>query len=151
MPRNTRGGNKHKKGKNVVQNDNIKLELKEDGQVYGKITKKFGSKRIEAECSDNLKRSCIIRGGLYKKCWLNIGDIVLVDVADQEAIINRKYTPKEAGMLKAQGEISFEVVDNVVTDTSNVSIRDVAPQSFIPTLDNLDQEDSNDEYDIDDL
>ncbi len=52
MPRGAgKGGNKRKKNKNSNFNNRRPLELKEEGQEYGLVSKMLGSSRIECVCS----------------------------------------------------------------------------------------------------
>ena len=120
MPRsNVTGGKHHKKGKKHKGPVNVKLdnaiEYAGVDQVYGLVKKKDGGSRLHVECSDGKERSARIPGKFFKKVWMNVGDIVLCDlnVGGDDAIcaINKKYTHKDANLLKSQGKISFEVAE----------------------------------------
>jgi len=77
MPKNLKGGNKAKKGKNTTA---AKAELHDigEGQMIGKVIRMLGDRRAEVYCNDNVKRTCKIRGKLRKKVWIATSDIVLV-------------------------------------------------------------------------
>ena len=87
MPKNLKGGSKHKKFKNtnvqeITQKD---LILKTDKlQDYGKVEKLYGNCRVELLCNDKQKRLGIIRGSMRKKQWLNINSIVLYSLREYE-------------------------------------------------------------------
>ena len=77
MPKNLKGGNKAKKGKNTTA---AKAELHDigDGQMIGKVIRMLGDRRALVYCNDNVERTCKIRGSLRKKVWIATSDIVLV-------------------------------------------------------------------------
>ena len=77
MPKNLKGGNKAKKGKNTTA---LKAELHDIGedQMIGKVIRMLGDRRALVYCNDNVERVCKIRGKLRKKVWIATSDIVLV-------------------------------------------------------------------------
>ena len=86
MPKNLKGGSKHKKFKNsntseITAKDMI---LKEENQDYAKVEKLLGNCRVELLCNDGEKRLGIIRGNMRKKQWINSNSIVLYSVRDYE-------------------------------------------------------------------
>ena len=84
------------------------LEFKTEGQEYGYILKLLGDSRAEVFCYDGKKRSGIIRGKMKKRCWIRIGDHVLVslrDYQDNKCDIIFKYFDTEVRNLKIYGEI----------------------------------------------
>ena len=91
--RNIRGGRKHKKAKKDCSKKEKKLDFKMHDQEYGKILKKLGEGRFQTFCYDGKERICKIRGKLRKRCWINVGDTVLISLrAYQEGkgdIINK--------------------------------------------------------------
>ncbi len=87
MPKNTQGGNKAKKGKNVNNKDYTTMEPEnlESGmdqeQFYAIITKKFGNGRVEILCENENIYTARVRGVLHKKkVFLNIDDVVVVSI-----------------------------------------------------------------------
>ncbi|CCD72218.1 Eukaryotic translation initiation factor 4C [Caenorhabditis elegans] len=109
MPKNKgKGGKNRRRGKN--ENDFMKreLDLKEEGQEYGQVSKMLGNGRVQVFCFDGKQRVCHIRGKLRKKVWINVGDIILVglrDYQDDKGDVILKYTPDEARRLKNEGLI----------------------------------------------
>lgn len=87
MPKNTFGGNKAKKGKNVNNKEYTSMEPEklESGvdqeQFYAIITKKFGNGRVEILCENETVYSARVRGALHKKkVFINVDDIVVVSI-----------------------------------------------------------------------
>lgn len=85
MPKNLKGGNKHKKMKNNNDNKDDVLILKDsEDQDYGKVQKLLGNCRVELICNDKEKRLGIIRGQMRKKVWVNINSVVLYSKREYE-------------------------------------------------------------------
>ena len=108
MPKNTKGGKKHKTHKNSTESSKRPLYLKESGQEYAIICKLLGNSRLEIKCGDDKIRLGIIRGSMKKKIWLNTDDYILValrEFEDGKADIIHKYYPEEVNILKKEKEI----------------------------------------------
>ena len=85
MPKNLKGGNKHKKMKNNKDNNEDVLILKDsEDQDYAKVQKLLGNCRVELICNDKEKRLGIIRGQMRKKVWVNINSVVLYSKREYE-------------------------------------------------------------------
>ena len=86
MPKNLKGGNKHKKMKNKNTDELTSKDfiLKESEQDYAKVQKLLGNCRVELLCNDSEIRLGIIRGNMRKKRWLNNNSIVLYSIRDFE-------------------------------------------------------------------
>ena len=88
MPKNVKGGSKHKKMKNnsnsdeITQSDLILKSGKE--QDYGKVEKILGNGRFSLLCNDKIIRLGIIRGKMRKRNWVNMGSIVLYSIREYE-------------------------------------------------------------------
>ena len=83
------------------------MPLREDGQVYGRVTKMLGSGRLLATCSDGPERLCKIRGNMRKREWVRVGDTVLVALRsfqDAKADVVFKYQDAEVHRLRKLGE-----------------------------------------------
>lgn len=115
---NQTGGKNHKKYKknnNEAPKEKVLklIPLNDKTQVYAIVKKKQGGSRITVLCSDNITRSAIIPGKMYKKVWFNENDVILCDLnmgTDNLCYITHKYTGKEASKLKDMGHINFEEV-----------------------------------------
>ena len=112
-----------RKNKRNARGENIskrELVFKEDGQEYAQVLKMLGDGRVEAQCFDGVKRICKIRGKLWKKVYIRVGDVVLIglrDYQDEKADIILKYTADETKNLKIYGELPS---DAVITDAAGV-------------------------------
>jgi translation initiation factor 1A len=126
MPKNTKGGKKHKRGKNLTT-DKRELIFKEDGMEYGQAVKMLGSGHVEVFCFDGVTRLGKIRGKMRKRVWIAVGDMVLVGLREFEhdrCDVMYKYNSDEARNLKAYGEIPTDVVvnENEFDEESDVEI-----------------------------
>ena len=113
-----KGGKGHKKHKNKDSTEIFRqLIFKEDGQVYGSITKALGNGRFSVKCfgdegEEDKVINCTIRGNMRKREWIAVGDIVLVSLRDfqpDKADIILKYLPYEVRKLKECNEIDKSV------------------------------------------
>lgn len=111
MPKNKgKGGKARRRGKNE-SDEKREIQLKEDEQEYGQVTKICGNCYFEVQGFDGVSRMCHARGKMRKKVWINLGDIVLFglrDFQDGKADIIFRYTSDEARKLKTMGELPNE-------------------------------------------
>jgi len=128
MPKtNTLGGKKKKRGKNRLHEYRTKkIELATDAQEYGIISNIIGGGKFNVLCYDNklttTKRTCLVRGSMRKKIWLNTGDIILIALRDfgkLHDIIN-KYNTDEIITLKNLNLIP----SNTINDDQEVDFID---------------------------
>lgn len=112
MPRNTKGGNKAKRGKNCAPKEFITIAEHDENQHYGKITKVLGSCRFEVlSLKDNKTRLGHIRGNLRKRAWMNNNDTVIIALRtfeDNKCDIIHVYSTDETQVLITSGEIPKE-------------------------------------------
>ena len=113
MP-NFKGGKKHKKGKKRGFGEKRELVYKTEDQEYAQVLRKLGDGRLECNCFDGQKRTCVIRGKMRKRVWINDGDIVLASLREfgDTADIVHKYYPEEAFELQELGEIPDNLAIN---------------------------------------
>ena len=111
MPKNKRGGNKAKKGKNTpnVSKRPLVVKDKNSKQLYGLVTKKCGGcpPILEIECEDGITRRCVVRGKQRKRVWMEPGNTVLIcyeNDASGEILI--KYENSEVRKLIDMGEFT---------------------------------------------
>lgn len=131
MPKNTgKGGKAHRKGKKPTEGEKRELEFKQDGMEYGQVIKVMGGGRFEILGNDGTKRLGHVRGKMFKRVWINTGDVVLVslrDYQDGKCDIMMKYNPDEIRSLKAYGELSGLSID----ERDENSDIDFAPKSAV--------------------
>ena len=100
------------------------LQLKEEGQEYGVVTRMLGNGRLECYCYDGKTRLCTIRGTMRRKVWINQGDTILIglrEYQDDKADVIHKFLPDEARELKKLGEIPKDAKINEATE-ENIGI-----------------------------
>ena len=84
------------------------MPLREDGQVYARVTHMLGNGRLTAACDDGQSRLCKIRGSMRKREWVRVGDTVLVCLRtfqDEKADVVHRYDDGEVTRLRKLGEI----------------------------------------------
>ena len=173
MPKsNVRGGKHHKKGKKkraVDDSVDHMITYAGVGQVYAFVKRRFGGSRLDVECSDGKMRSALIPGKFFKKIWINAGDILLCELNntndDSMCFIIHKYTNKDAAVLKSQGKINFEVVEeneetgyNFEGEGEDEDGPLIEPQRIMPDLNEMysldkesDEEEEQEEIDMNQL
>ena len=133
MVKNTKGGNKSKKGarKHITSSQPQRTRYAvEDGEVYGAVVKLYGGSNCEVMCNDGISRLCIIRnkfkgrgkrGNIINSCvW------VLVGVRDWEVRVNKPqrcdllevYSDADKEKLRQTAGCSFDTLLRVNTDGS---------------------------------
>ena len=78
---NKKGGKKHKRNKNEEVKEKT-LRLKEEGQEYAQITQCLGNCRFNVMCFDGKERMATMCGGMRKRRFVNMNDIILVSLRD---------------------------------------------------------------------
>ena len=125
MPKNVKGGSKHKKMKNTSNSDEITHEhliLKQgNDQDYGKVEKLLGNCRVTLLCNDKINRIGIIRGSMRKRQWLNVGNIVIYSIRPYEkdkVDIIHVYNNNVLKMLENRMNLNFNITgeDDSVDD-----------------------------------
>lgn len=111
MPKNLRGGNKHKKSKNYQEPLNkpktVQYPDKTNNETIAIIRKRLGASRVLVDCDDGRSRQAIISGKFKKKVWMVIDDIVLCEIGttgnESVCTIIHKYSDHEINLLKNDG------------------------------------------------
>ena len=111
MPKNKIGGNKAKKGKNIIKAAQ-ELYFREADEIYGVVINLLGSRRVNVFCSDGITRICLIKGAMRKKIWIHKGNYVLVSLRacstnQNNGDIIHKYSDEDVVKL-----YSFEELNN---------------------------------------
>lgn len=117
MPKNVKGGSKHKKQKNNTNDDYMEEIIYKNGeeQDYGKVDKLLGNCRVSLLCNDNENRIGIIRGSMRKKQWINVGNIVIYTKRlyekDKVDIIH-VYNNNILKMIESKLDLNFKVTED---------------------------------------
>ena len=141
MPKNIKGGNKAKKGKNSsLREFTRKLELPDDSgfQFYGLVLKHYGAttdimfldtrNNKDDDSSPRLKKAIgYVRGSIKKRCRPKINDIVIVAVRDYQSDkvdIIHKYNKDEMKELKKNNYLDQAFVNLIKANDAGVEIKD---------------------------
>ena len=141
MPKNVKGGSKHKKMKNNSNNDEITqsdLILKSGKeQDYGKIEKILGNGRFNLLCNDKITRLGIIRGKMRKRNWVNMGSIVLYSTRDYEkdkVDIIHVYSNTVLKMLEHKMNLNFNVSNEDNDDDDIFTTNNSYEEQFVENI-----------------
>lgn len=125
MPRNTTGGNKHKKGKNYNTSSRELGVSDNESTFYGLVQKALGGGHFAVHCNDSEDRIATLRGSLQRNTRIAAGDLVLISLREfekpkpgskQHCDIVLKYSSHEITQLKRQG-IYYKNTGNVFSVT----------------------------------
>lgn len=107
------GGKNRKKAKGSAMNTGRReLIFAEDGQCYAYVSESHGDGRYQVFCSDGGIRLAVLRGKLWKRCWIRRHDMILVtlrDYQDGKCDIVHKYSGDEVLRLIGVGEIAGDL------------------------------------------
>ena len=104
---NKKGGKKHKRNKHQEVKEKT-LRLKEEDQEYAQITQCLGNCRFTVMCFDGKERMATMCGGMRKRRFVNMNDIVLVSLRtwqDSKCDIIDSYDENLTRKLKEKGLI----------------------------------------------
>ena len=130
MPKNTTGGKKHKKAKNVVKVEKI-IEGDNEFQFYAKVNKKLGGGtfsvdvfipekkakvKVDGELQEKIVRFeevrkdqlALIRGSIRKRCRIEVGNVILVSLREFEirkVDIIHAYKTDDVNILRRQNKL----------------------------------------------
>lgn len=95
---------------------------KQDGQVYGRVTKTLGDGKFECICDDYVTRTCVIRGNMRNRVYVRVDDVVLVNLyvgmnQDDKGIISYRYSPDEVRVI--QSELNFHQTEEERKDETS--------------------------------
>mgnify|MGYP003653436249 CR=1 FL=1 len=105
MPKKTKRSKNSKNKKDVQKRS---LEFKDDMQEYAKIKKSLGDRRLIVTLPDSTEKMAIIPGRFRKRCWMKIGDIILISFREfqkEKIDVCYKYDADEARLLLEYNEI----------------------------------------------
>ena len=141
MPKNVKGGNKAKKGKNSsIREFSRKLELPDNSgyQFYGLVLKHHGAttdilyldNTVKGNDTDKrLKKATgYVRGSIKKRCRLTINDIVIIAVReyqDNKVDIIHKYNEDEMKLLQRNNYLDADFINVIKTHDASVDLNDI--------------------------
>ena len=79
--KNLQGGKRFKSSKQGGTGEPEYHDI-DKGQMVGKVIRNLGTRQMLVFCSDEKTRICHIRGGLRKRTWIVVGDIVLLSIRE---------------------------------------------------------------------
>ena len=123
MPKNKIGGSKHKKAKNYIESNSIRY--KENHENYGKVIRILGNCRFTVLCDDGLERLSIMRGKFKKRKFINLNDIVLLEIwdfQDDKSSIIHVYNEDNSVTIQEFTELPADMINKVVEDDPNIGI-----------------------------
>lgn len=107
------GGRNRRKAKGSAMNvSRRELIFAEDGQCYAYVSETHGDGRYRVYCSDGVDRLGVLRGKLWRRCWIRLHDVVLVTLRsfqDGKCDIVHKYGGDEVLRLMSMGEIAGDL------------------------------------------
>jgi translation initiation factor 1A len=116
MPVKKKGKKKGKK--RPGENTKRSLEIKGDLEEYAKISKMLGDRRVISILPDSEEVICIIPGRFRKRCWMTLGDVILIsnrEFQDGRYDVIHKYKIDEIRQLEKKGEIPKFFLDSLAT------------------------------------
>ena len=136
MGKNIRGGKKHKKSKNNIQQERILMFKEGRSEFYGKVVRKLGGPILLVLIEYNnevIEKKCKIRGKMRKRVWINPGDWILTSKRetneDDNFDVIYKYRENEVRELHKLKEIninmSLEDNDKCKKNESEILFEDV--------------------------
>ena len=135
MPKNVKGGSKHKKMKNTSNSDEITQEhliLKQGkDQDYGKVEKLLGNCRVTIMCNDKINRIGIIRGSMRKRQWLNVGNVVIYST--------RPYEKDKVDIIHVYNNNN---VLKILESSMNLNFNTMGEEDNVDDIFTLDEEDT---------
>ena len=151
MVKNTTGGKKHKKAKNVVKVEKI-VESDNEFQFYAKVNKKLGGGNFNVDVfipqkrkiiknedgsvvdkivrEEQLKKNqmALIRGSIRKRCRIDVGNIVLVSLREFEerkVDIIHSYRNDDVNYLRRSNKLpKTSIFDNDDANDINFELSD---------------------------
>ena len=99
------------------------LIYKQDMEEYSQITKMLGARRVTVMFPDKTEFIAIIPGRFRKRCWMKVGDIVIVsrrEFQETKMDILHKYNDDEVKVLLKEYEIPPFFSEAVATDGGDI-------------------------------
>jgi translation initiation factor 1A len=159
--KNLQGGKRFKSSKQGGTGEPEYHEI-DKGQMVGKVIRNLGTRQMLVYCNDDKTRICHIRGGLRKRTWIMVGDIVLMSVrelgvgmsggvgslvsggsaAAEKGDILTKYDQDVFGRLKKEPGINPRLFLSVDQITGNANYKEEEDAFVFTDESSSDEEDS---------
>lgn len=100
--------------KRFDESADIPLHKAGEGSVHGLITRSSDHSKFQVFCSESISRVVSIRGSMFKRVWMNEGDIVLCGLREGDnkfCEIEHKYTVAEVETIKEGGYITDQILN----------------------------------------
>ena len=154
MPKNS-SKMKNSKNKNKISLDKRELLFPDDTQEYAKIIKLLGDRRITVILDDQTEVLAVIPGKFRKRCWMKIGDIIIVskrEFQESKYDVCYKYNEDEVRILAKNNEIPEFFLDNATnTKIDNNILEFQEIEEDIIEDNSEDKNNSEDEFDFENL
>ena len=160
MPKNIKGGNKAKKGKNSsLRAFTRKLELPDDSgyQYHGLVTNHYGATTdimyVDTRFSANDPNSRLkkvvgyVRGSIKKRCRLKPNDIVIIAIREYQenkVDIIHKYNEEEIKLMKKRNYFNNDFISMINASNSGINLKQADVSEI--TQQNIDYIQFEDEY-----
>ena len=140
-----------KKGGKKNTNDVEKRALvyKDDMQEYGVMTKMLGDRRIMVMLVDKTEIMAIIPGKFRKRCWMKVGDTLIVsrrDFQESKWDVCYKYNEDEVRILVRKDELPSFFLDTQTDNSGSIEayIEFGAEDNNIEDIDEINDDDIDD-------
>ena len=140
-----------KKGGKKNTNDVEKRSLvyKDDMQEYGVMTKMLGDRRIMVMLVDKTEIMAIIPGKFRKRCWMKVGDTLIVsrrDFQESKWDVCYKYNEDEVRILVRKDELPSFFLDTQTDNSGSIEayIEFGAEDNNIEDIDEINDDDIDD-------
>ena len=118
MPKNTKGGNRHKKmaSKNAKPSYSLKMRYKNEEEVcemYAKVLQVFGGGMVQVLCDDKVERLCNgrkFKGRNKRDNQIKINGILLVGKREWEVV--HKQSKEKVDLLYVYNDVEIEKLKN---------------------------------------
>lgn len=141
--KNLQGGKRFKSSKQGGSGEPEYHDI-DKGQLVGRVIRNLGTRQMLVFCNDEKTRICHIRGGLRKRTWIVVGDIVLLSIrelgvgmsggvgslvscggaAADKGDILAKYDPEVFGRLKKEPGINPRIFLSVEQITGSANYKE---------------------------
>ncbi len=99
----------------------IKMPIRRNGEMYGRVVGVLGNDRMEVFCEDGKHRIGRIRGKIKKRVWIRVGDLIVLNPWDWETETDDKLGKCEISWRYTKSEISWLTRNKKVPDVLDIN------------------------------